>query len=131
MGTYRLVTAGKKNSFVAKNAKPINLKSAAYNEANNTVTLTPQKAFALTKKAQLQVNGQPPSGLEDSIGRLIDGDHDGQPGGNAVALLSRGGATISAVVSVHSDEVKGINPFAVNVLLDRGSVIRGRKDRLS
>jgi hypothetical protein len=90
------------------------------------VTLTPKKAFALTKPVQLRVNGQPPSGLEDSAGRLIDGDHNGQPGGNAVALLRRGGATISAVVSNHSDKVQVIEPYAIDVLLEREDVISGK-----
>jgi hypothetical protein len=43
-------------------------------------------------------NGLAPSGLQDSFGRLIDGDHNGQPGGNAVALLSRSGVKISALI---------------------------------
>ncbi len=37
-----------------------------------------------------------PSGLEDSYGRLIDGNDDGQPGSNAVAILTGKAATISA-----------------------------------
>ena len=73
--------------------------------ANDQVTLIPKQAFALTKPVQLQVDGLPPSGLEDSFGRLIDGDHSGQPGSNAVALLNRKGATISAVVSSRPDKV--------------------------
>jgi hypothetical protein len=34
------------------------------------------------------------SGLKDSFGRLIDGNEDGQPGGNAIALITKDGATI-------------------------------------
>ena len=98
LGAYSLTVAGKKNSFVAKNAKKIVLESAAYNAATNTVTLTARKAFALTKTVQLRVSGQLPMGLEDSIDRLIDGDHDGQPGGDAEALLGRSGIAISAVL---------------------------------
>ena len=45
-------------------------RSADFNAASDMVTLTPKKAFALTKPVQLRVNGQLPSGLEDSIGRL-------------------------------------------------------------
>jgi hypothetical protein len=99
MATYRLTTAGKKGSFTAKNAKVIRLKSAAYNSANDTVTLIPSKPFAVTKPVQLQISGQPPEGLQDGSGRLIDGDHNGTPGGNAVAILSRGGASIEAIAS--------------------------------
>ena len=74
----------------------LKLRSAVYNTANNTVALTLKKPFVLSKPVELIVNGQPPAGLEDSSGRLIDGNHDGQAGGNAVAVLSRTGATISA-----------------------------------
>ena len=83
-----------------------------------------KKGFALTKPVQIQVNGQPPSGLEDSFGRLIDGDHDRQPGGSAVALLGRGGATISAKAGSPAAAVPVIPPFAVDVLLEREAVRR-------
>ena len=43
------------------------------------------------------MQGTGPSGLQDGSNRLIDGDHDGQPGGNAVAVLTTMGATIMAV----------------------------------
>jgi hypothetical protein len=92
-----VVTAGKKNSFDAKNAKLITLKSAVYNSTNNTVTLTPKKRFALTKLVQLRVSGQPPSGLQDSLGRLID---TGTIADKREAMLSRFcGATICAIAS--------------------------------
>jgi hypothetical protein len=84
---FRLVTAGKGNSFTAKNAAVIELSSAVYNAANDTVTLIPKKAFSLSKPVQLTINGTPPSGLLDSFGRFIDGNRDGQPGSNAVAVL--------------------------------------------
>ena len=48
---------------------------------------------------QLLIDGQPPSGLQDGSGRYINGAHDGTAGGNAVAILSRGGATVQAVPS--------------------------------
>jgi uncharacterized protein YjdB len=92
--TYRLATAGKKGSFDAKNAAIIKVKSAVIGGANNTVKITPRQAFSLSKTVQFRVNGLPGTGLQDSLGRLIDGDHNGQPGGNAVALLSRKSVTI-------------------------------------
>jgi hypothetical protein len=57
-GSYRLVIAGKKNSFTARNAKVIALKSAVYDATRNTVTLTPSRPFALSRPVQLQVEGQ-------------------------------------------------------------------------
>jgi hypothetical protein len=94
LATYRLAAAGKKGSFTAKNSQVIKLKSAVYNPANDSVTLTVKKAFALRKPVQLLVHG---GLLRDRWGRLIDGNHDGQPGGNAVAVLRRSGVTISAM----------------------------------
>jgi cyclophilin family peptidyl-prolyl cis-trans isomerase len=111
---YRLATAGKKGSFTAKNAKVIKLKSAAYDSTDNTVILIPRKPFALTKPVQLQVSGLPPSGLQDSSGRFIDGDHNGTAGGNAVAILSRGGVTIDAMTSGSG----GAQPVAIAAVSD-------------
>ena len=60
-------------------------------------TLTPKKPFTLAKSVQLTVSGTGPSGLHDLYGRRIDGDHNGQAGNNAVAILSRNGVTIDEV----------------------------------
>jgi hypothetical protein len=112
LATYRLATAGKKGSFTAKNAQMIKLRSAVYDAVDDTVTLIPKKAFALTKKVPLLISGQPPSGLQDSSGRFIDGHHNGTAGGNAIAILSRGGASIDAVVDAlfERDELVGVTP---------------------
>ncbi len=99
IGEYELLVAGKHGSFTAKNAKVLKLKSAVYNGTTHTVSLTPKKGFVLKKPVELIVNGEGPSGLEDSSGRLIDGNDDGQAGGNAVAVLTRQGARISALTA--------------------------------
>jgi plastocyanin len=112
VGTYRLAMAGKKGSFTAKNSKVITLNSAVYNASNNELTLTPRKPFALKKPVQVQVNGLPPSGLEDSDGRLIDGNHDGVAGGNAVAVLRSKGVTLSAVVATPAGEAPTFQAIA-------------------
>jgi hypothetical protein len=106
---YQLTVAGKHGSFTARNAKAIKLLSTTYNEANDTATLTPTKRFRLHKPVQLVVQGTGPSGLQDSSGRLIDGNHDGQPGGSAVAILTTRGATPLAV----SAGPAAIDPLAV------------------
>src|SRR5262249_11157219 len=96
LANYRLVTGGRRGSFDAKKgAKPIKLRSATYNAASNSVTLILVKPFKLTKPVQLRVNGSAPSGLIDSLNRSIDGDHDGHPGGDAVAVLARGGVALA------------------------------------
>jgi hypothetical protein len=72
----------------------IRLSSAVFNPSNDTVTLTPGKAFAVTKSVELTVDGTAPSGLQDVSGRLIDGDGDGIAGGDVVALIRRTGVTL-------------------------------------
>ena len=111
---YRLAIAGKKGSFDAKNAKVIALKSAVYNSATFTVTLTPVKKFPLKKPVEVRVQGQAPSGLHDSFGRLISGDPNGIVSGNANAILSRGSVRIlarAAVARLHSATVAVLRPF--------------------
>src|SRR5262249_22650884 len=95
LALYRLATAGKKGSFTAQNSKLIKLKAAALDAVRNEVTLTLQKPFKVTKAVQLRVSGAAAAGLHDSLGRLIDGDRDGQPGGNALAVISRTGVSLS------------------------------------
>jgi hypothetical protein len=94
LSTYRLVMAGTNGSFSAKNAKVIAIRSAVYDSVHHTVTLTPVTAFALKSPVQLTVNGTGTSGLQDTFRRLIDGNHDGKPGGNAVAILSQSGVVL-------------------------------------
>ncbi len=91
--TYTLKTPGKKNSFTAKNAGSIKLKSAKYSPAANEVILTPRAAFALSKPVQLTISG---SRLQDSLGRFLDGNDDGQAGGNRVVVISKKAVTITS-----------------------------------
>ncbi|MFI5460385.1 MAG: RHS repeat-associated core domain-containing protein [Isosphaerales bacterium] len=119
-GIYRLATPGKHGSYTAKNAGIIKLKKAAYTAANDTVALTPKKAFALTKPVQLVVNENPPSGLQDTLGRFLDG------GRSAVAILTKGKVTIDAVAKVPAGVRLALKPSAVDVVLERGETLRSR-----
>jgi cyclophilin family peptidyl-prolyl cis-trans isomerase len=95
---YRLALPGRKGSYTARNAPIIKLKKAVYDPLGHTATLQLRAPLILSrKKVQLLINGLPPSGLTDSLDRLIDGDHNGTPGGNAIAYLSRSGVTISSL----------------------------------
>jgi hypothetical protein len=60
---------------------------------HSELTLTPRKAFALTKPVELQIDGEAPAGLQDSLGRLIDGIDEGQAGDDGVFVITRSGAT--------------------------------------
>ena len=93
-GIYRLALPGRKGSYTARNATVIRLKKAVYSAQTDTVTLDLRSPLAFHKVLQLKIAGLPPSGLTDSLGRLIDGDHNGTPGGNAIAYLYRSGQTV-------------------------------------
>jgi hypothetical protein len=116
-GIYRLVTPGTHGSLTAKNAGSIKLRSAVYDAASDTVTLTPKKAFSLSKPVELTINGNPPSSLQDTFGQVIDGDHNGQPGGNAVAVLRRNGVTLDAVALVSPVGEPTLHTAAVDAVL--------------
>jgi hypothetical protein len=88
---YRLILAGKKGSFAGKHVSIIKLKSAVYDAAHNEVIVTPRTAFRLAKPVEFIVYGSAQVGLHDSSGRLIDGGKTGEPGSNAVVVISRAG----------------------------------------
>jgi len=123
VGTYRLATQGKGGSYTAKSAQVITLKSAIYNAKTDTVALTPSKPFALSKPVQLLVYGTGHTALQDSHGRLIDGDHNGKAGGNAVAILSGGSVKIAAMPSGGTDrQTTNLVSTAVDALLERSAL---------
>ncbi len=80
---YSLATipSGKKQE-----SKPVALSQATYNATNNTVTLVTRNPLVLNPPLKLTVNA---GGLLDMLGRPIDGDGDGQPGGNYVTTLHK------------------------------------------
>ena len=118
IGEYQLIVAGKKKSFTAKNAKNLPLASAVYSAANNAVTLTTKKKLVLNKLMELVVDANPPSGLQDTSGRSIDGNRDGQPGGNGVAVLKGKSVTLAALA---------VSPAMVNVLSEQGGLTAPRR----
>ena len=59
-------------------------------------------------------------GSKTRSGRLIDGNDDGQAGGNAVVVLKPGGATPAA---------SRIDAAAADLLLDRGDLAVSAKAR--
>ena len=128
LATYRLATPGKKGSYTAKNAAVIKLKSARYTASSNEVVLIPKIAFALTKPVQVLVYGTGPNALEDSEGRVIDGDHNGTPGGNAIAIITKGGVTYDAAALARSAALTPARATAVvDALLARGD-LNGLRD---
>ncbi len=95
VNAFRLATANGRGSFTARNSPVTRLRSAVFNPANDTVTLTPRKAIGLIKPVQLTIDGTSARGLEDSTGRLIDGSGNGVAGSNAIAVIRRTGVALN------------------------------------
>jgi hypothetical protein len=88
LSAYQLtnVVSGKKPS-----SKPIALAQGSYNDQAHTVTLTTLKPLKFTPKARVQLTIFAKSVL-DTLGRQLDGDHDGIVGGDYTATLTKSGA---------------------------------------
>jgi hypothetical protein len=81
LAAYQLLSGKTKKSHTTLN-KPVLLSSATYNASAHTVTLIPRSKLNPAQPEQLRITG---SVLTDSFGRSVDGNDDGQPGGEFVA----------------------------------------------
>ena len=80
--------------------------SAVYSDSNYQVTLTPRGTLNLTKPEELIVNG---ALVTDTLGRPIDGNDDGQPGGDNIATISGSQVTVRVTLGA-SDGTAGHGP---------------------
>lgn len=81
LANYTIATVAQGN----KKSKPVVLTQAVYNASKFTVTLTPgRQPLVLSPPVKLTISA---AGLLDKFGRPIDGNDDGQPGGNYVVTL--------------------------------------------
>jgi hypothetical protein len=87
LGSYTLSTVAQSKSH---KSKAIALARATYDPVTNTVTLVTRNKLTLRPPVQLQINA---STLTDALGRPLDGNDDGAPGGNFVATLNKGGVS--------------------------------------
>jgi hypothetical protein len=110
LANFQLMGANARGSFTARNSTRIALRSAVFNPANDTITLIPRKAFALTRPVELTINGTSASGVQDSSGQLIDGDGDGTAGSNAVAVIRRNGVTLNPLAPAPASAMIPISP---------------------
>ncbi len=61
--------------------------SVNYRARTQAVVIRLAKHIPLKTQFLLDVNGQPPSGVRTASGALIDGDEDGQPGGDFITTV--------------------------------------------
>ena len=94
--------------------KPVALASVSYNSSTDTVTLLAKSKLNLAKPEELRITA---SQLPDVYGRPLDGNDDGQPGGDFVALLTKSGVKIESIATPSTLTAK-----AVDALLSAGKL---------
>jgi hypothetical protein len=68
-----------------RNVHKADILTPVYNDTDRTVTLTFTKQFAITrfKRLKIVVRGEPGRGVTDTSGNLLDGNRDGEAGGDS------------------------------------------------
>jgi YD repeat-containing protein len=90
---YHLVAAGRDKRFGSRDDKRVALASATYDPVSHTVRLA-ARGKVPNQKLQLSITA---AGTFDSQHRPIDGDRDGQPGGDFRAAFGVGGIRLAGV----------------------------------
>ena len=116
LAAYQLssVTTKKVKKKVVTSYKPIRMASAvpASNPMTSMVSLLPAIKPNLSQSDRILIIA---ADLTDAYGRPIDGNDDGQPGGNYVAIVTRNGVSPAAVAAPATMAAR-----AVDAVLGRG-----------
>lgn len=81
VANYQLTVNGRR--------RRIELLSATYNAAADTVTLVPSRLLPLKYYYRLIINGSPPFGLTNDLGTFLDGSGRGRPGTSYSTVITR------------------------------------------
>jgi hypothetical protein len=79
--SYQIVALGRSH-------RRIRLKSAVYDSATRTVTLSPERRLNLHNRFRLTVLGTGPRGVTDAVGDALDGLGNGDPGSSFVTIIT-------------------------------------------
>jgi hypothetical protein len=108
-----------KTPATTKLGAPVHPATAVYNGSNNQVTLTPRGTLNLTKPEELIFFT---SLVTDTLGRQVDGNNDGQAGGEYIATLSGSRATTGGLPLARTPEQPAKVGAAIDALLARGDL---------
>lgn len=87
---YMLSAAGRDKKFGTRDDVKYRITRATYNTATRTVTIN-HTAVRLTADLQLTIIGTGTNAIKSASGNTIDGDRNGQPGGNAIVTMTSKG----------------------------------------
>ena len=91
-----------------RNVHKIRPGGLTYNAAANTVTMTMETPFAVTRFKRLKViiRAERPGGVADPAGNLLDGDRDGEAGGDSDTRFKVARGTSLSVKDADGDRVR-------------------------
>ena len=118
---YSLAPETIAKKHIVKLGKPVAQAQAVHNATTGSGTPTPKKILVVNPPQPLQINA---AGLFDALGRPLDGNHDGQPGGNIIATLSNKAITAQRVR--HQVASADRMAEAVDHLLEKRFLTRGQ-----
>jgi hypothetical protein len=118
LAAYQLasVTTKKVKKKVVTTDKPIKLISAvpATSPMASSVSLVPATKPKLAQTDRLEIVA---ADLTDGLGRALDGNDDGLPGGNFVATFGRSGVSGDAVVLARAEPQRPAKTDVIDMLL--------------
>jgi hypothetical protein len=107
---YRLIAPGRDGRFGTRDDVVIPIRSASVDAAHDELVVVLSRRISKTQRYRFTVNGSAPSGLTDTLGRLIDGNQSGQEGSNYVTEIGpaprphpKGGST----PKLHNGKARG------------------------
>ncbi len=106
LGNYGLTSAGADGQFGTRDDRTIWLASAAYDDATRTVALAPSQGYGRQLLTRLTVRGTAPDAITGTNGLLLDGNSDGQPGGDYVVDIRGSGPVATAAVDAAIDSTR-------------------------
>jgi hypothetical protein len=86
---YWLILPGPDEQIGTSDDRRIRIRVASYKRSINKVSLIPRRDVSARQAIALVISGSTTgSSVRDFAGRPIDGDRDGQPGGDDIAVLA-------------------------------------------
>jgi hypothetical protein len=123
LAAYQLssVTTKKVKKKTVTTYKPIKLNSALPSSSPmaSSAALVPATKPNLSQTDRIQITA---ADLTDALGRGLDGDDDGQPGGNYIAAINRSGVTVGGLPLVPALDRSAAVPATIDALLARGEL---------
>jgi hypothetical protein len=121
LSAFHLLSGKTKKGHTTYN-KTLPLSMATYSASAKTITLVPKSKLNQALPEQLTITA---ALLKDSLGRTLDGNRDGQPGGDFVSTLPKKSITFLQVQNLSS--IGALTAAAFDSLIESGQMPSAHK----